>query len=206
MTKRLTSILPFRVWNHMFLCKRSHPCKGMCRYCTKSYIASKKISDHINKKLYIQTEKFIPSLQGEIDRCEKINIDVHTNIFLDKDDPPGVIFHYESISSPFLIWKMYLDIFCTIAFNVSEKFLLSVFISSVRGFCRNFTICTNKICPGLKTKVIKVMFYKTVVEFCLYLSCASCELVNSDFTHNVYKTYQKERDLLNCFLEFGRNE
>ena len=173
----------------MFLCKRSHPCKDMCHYCTKSYIASKKISDHINKKLYIKIEKFKSSLQGEIDRFGKINIDVHANIFLDKDDLPCVIFHSESISSPFLIWKMYLDIFCTIAFNVSEKFLLSVFTSSVRGFCRNFTICTNE----------------TVVEYCLYLSCASCELVNSDFI-DVYKDIPKERDFFHCFLEFGRNE
>lgn len=38
MSKVMLSVLPFRAWNHMFLCERS-------QYCTKSYVSNKKISD-----------------------------------------------------------------------------------------------------------------------------------------------------------------
>ena len=86
-----------------------------------------------------------------------------------------------------------------------KSFCSRTFISIVKGSCRNFTLCTNETCPGLKKKVIRVLFYKKV-EFCLYLLRASCELVNSDFIYNVYRTFQKDRDFFNCFLEFGRNE
>ena len=48
--------------------------------------------------------------------------------------------YYESISSPFHLWKMYSDTICRIAFNVSEKFLLPIFISSVKGNCRDVPV------------------------------------------------------------------
>ena len=132
MSKVLISILPFRVWNHMFLCKRLDPQEVMCHFCTKSYVPSKKISDLINKKLYVPIETFKPSIRGEIDTGEKIHLYAHTSIFIDKNDPFGVLnnfrlFYYESISSPFLIWKIHLDILCRVAFNVSEKFLFPNF-------------------------------------------------------------------------------
>ena len=43
------AILPFRVWNCLFLCVRSHNEKNTCRFCTRVYIKNKKISEHINK-------------------------------------------------------------------------------------------------------------------------------------------------------------
>ena len=35
MNKLYYSILPFRVWNHLFLCERSQYLVDMSRYCTK---------------------------------------------------------------------------------------------------------------------------------------------------------------------------
>ena len=49
MDRLFHSILPFRVWNHMFYCIRSEYCVDMCLLCTKIYVPVKKISDHINK-------------------------------------------------------------------------------------------------------------------------------------------------------------
>ena len=63
MSKVMLSVLSFRVWNHMFLCERSQYCIDMCHYCTKSYVSNKKISDNINKKLYVPIQKFHPSIK-----------------------------------------------------------------------------------------------------------------------------------------------
>ena len=73
MSKVLISMLLFRVWNHLFLCKRLDPQEVMCRFCKKSYVPSKKISDHINKNLHVPIKTFKPSLRGEINMGEKIH-------------------------------------------------------------------------------------------------------------------------------------
>ena len=52
MNRLYYSVLPFHVWNHLFLCERSQHLSNMCEYCTKLYIKNKIISDHINDKLY----------------------------------------------------------------------------------------------------------------------------------------------------------
>ena len=75
------AILPFRVWNHLFLCVRSHNEKNMCMFCTKFYIKNKKMSEHINKKLFVETDKFIPmQLQFGVVAAKDINLFVHTNV------------------------------------------------------------------------------------------------------------------------------
>ena len=207
MSKLMFSVLLFRVWNNIFLCERSQYCIDMCNFCTKSYVSNKKISDHINKTLFVPIEEFHPSIREGIVLAEKIYIFAHTNVFIDKDDPFGRSanfgsLYYESISSPFLLWKMYLDTICRIAFNISEKFLLPIFISSVGDNCRTATACTKENCFGLKRKVIKTLFYKKVVEFCL---CISSD-VNHSFIHDVYRTYKKNRNFFSCFLDIDRNE
>ena len=149
MSKLLFCALSFRVWNHIFLCEKSQYCTDMCLYCTKLQISNKKISDHINKNLCVAIEQFHASLREGIVIAEKIFIFAHTNIFIEKDDPFGRNFgslYYESISCPFLLWKMRLDTLCRIVFNISEKFVLPVLNSSVRGTCRSFTACTTENC------------------------------------------------------------
>ena len=84
MSKVMLSVLPFRVWNHMFLCERSQYC-----ICTKSFVSNKKISDHTNKTLFVPIEQFHPSVREKIVIAEKIYIFTHTNVFIDKDDPFG---------------------------------------------------------------------------------------------------------------------
>ena len=111
MKKLLLSTLPLLVWNHVFLCERFQYCIDMCVFCTKLYVSNKKISDHINKKLYVLIEQFHPSLREGIIIAEKIYLFAHTNVFIDKDDPFGrsknfETLYYENIRSPFLLFKM----------------------------------------------------------------------------------------------------
>ena len=177
----------------------------MCLYCTKSYISNKKISDHINKNLCVPIEQFQASIREGIVIAEKNFIFAHKNIFIEKDDLFGRNFgslYYESISSLFLLWKMYLDTLCRIFFKVSEKSVLPVFIISVRGTCRSFTACTTQNCPGLKSKIFRTVFYIRLVEFCLYLICSSCKNVNLNFIYDIYRNFKRGRDFFSCFLEF----
>ena len=209
--KLMCSVLLFRVWNHLFYCERSQYCLHMCVDCTILYIPNKKISDHINKNLYMSIEQFHPTIKKGIAIAEKIYFFPHSNGFINKDDPftrsqnVGVLY-YESISSPFLLFKMSLDTMCKIVFNISSKHLLFVLLSSVKGNCRSFTACTGANCPHLKSKTIKAIFYKRLVEFSLYLVRVSCKNVCPSFIHNVFNSYKRGRDFLSYYLEFDRDE
>ena len=86
-----------------------------------------------------------------------------------------------------------------------KSFCYPFFFSVVMGSCRSFTVCTTENCPGLKIKKIKALFYKRLVEFCLYLTRTSCQNVNPNFIH-VYRTCKRNRDFFSCFLEFDRYE
>lgn len=54
------SIVPFRVWNHIFLCNRLQYESNMCKFSTKMYIEDKKISDLMNEKLFVQIGEYFP--------------------------------------------------------------------------------------------------------------------------------------------------
>ena len=41
--------LPFRVWNRLFYCSRSHYCSDICLFCTRVNISHQGVSDYINK-------------------------------------------------------------------------------------------------------------------------------------------------------------
>ena len=119
------SILPFRVWNYLFLCERCQHSSWMCNRCTMMYIKHRGISDYINENLYIQLNENIPSqlCQGIV-LAENMPLFVHTNVSrkrqgtLDWNYNFGTLL-YESINSPFLLWKFYLEIVCGILFNVA---------------------------------------------------------------------------------------
>ena len=71
MCRMYCSVLPFCVWNHLFLCERSHYTKIMCKYCAKLYIKNKKISDHINDNLHVQIDYFPIHLRQGIIAAKK---------------------------------------------------------------------------------------------------------------------------------------
>ena len=52
------SVLPFRVWNYLFLCERLNSTSKICGYCTKLCIKNKKISVHINNNLFVHINEF----------------------------------------------------------------------------------------------------------------------------------------------------
>ena len=79
------SVLPFRVWNYLFLCERSQYMTNMCRYCTKLYIKNKKISDQVNNNLFVHMNEFPTQLKERIWVTQKKNLFVHSNIAAKND-------------------------------------------------------------------------------------------------------------------------
>ena len=84
MNKLFYSILPFRVWNHLFLCERCQHSSWMCNFCTIMHIKHRGISDYINKNSYLQLNENIPSQlrQGIV----KIYLYLYIQIFIEKDE------------------------------------------------------------------------------------------------------------------------
>ena len=76
----------------------------------------------------------------------------------------GILF-YESMNSPFMIWKLYLDILCRVVFNVCDKSVLPVILSGVTDDCRRYTACTSKNYSNMKINKIKAIFFREIVFF-----------------------------------------
>ena len=149
--------------------------------------------------------QFPPPIRDGILITEKVYLFTRTNVFI-KNDLLGVNFgllYYESISSPFLLWKFYLDILSCVVLYVYEKSVSPFLISGVNLNCREYT---PQNCSGLKRKKIRAIFYKRLVEFSLNLAHVSFENVDPNFIFDVYQSYQRGRDYFSSFLEFDRNE
>ena len=94
------SVLPFRVWNHLFLCERS---ESMCGYCTKLYIKNKKISDHIKNNLFVAICDFPCQIKQGFTLTYKIPLYVHINIVIKNDRLYFRVLLNESINSSLML-------------------------------------------------------------------------------------------------------
>ena len=81
MNELFYKILPFLVWNHLFLGERSQYVLDMCLYCTKLYVPNKKISNYINKNLHLLTFEFPPEITRGVLSGNSIFLLAHTNAY-----------------------------------------------------------------------------------------------------------------------------
>ena len=180
------SILSFHVLNYMFLLVGSNYSPAM--YCTRLYINNKKILDHVNKKLFLQVD-----LSNGIAVSKKIYLFAHSNI----DAMSNVyglnfgVLYYESIESPFMVWRLYLDVFCRVVFNVSYKHIYNFTVLGSDSNCREFAVCTPKNCSGMKMNKIKVVFFRELVILRIVLAEISCLDVKVDFVNYTFNNYKK---------------
>ena len=88
-------------------------------------------TDYVNDKLYVPIALFPQLLQEGIVLMEKIYFFVHFHSAFNVKRKQIVnnfgVLYYESISSPFLLCKTYLEILCTTVYNFVEKNLASVY-------------------------------------------------------------------------------
>ena len=193
----------------------------MYKYCTKLYIKNKKISDHINNNLFIHMNEFPTQLKEGIWLTQKINLFIHSNIAA-KNDLFGLKFditlkndlfelnfgslYHESINSPFLLWKAYLDILCKIVFNVLYRFIFPLIVSGIGVNCRNVTVSSSTSCSSLKIIKARVIFFRELVVFCKKLSEISCDNFDPSFTIDDFKKYKNGEDYFSKYLDIKRNE
>ena len=100
------SVLPFRVWNHLFMCERLNSMPKICGYFTKLCIKNKKISDHINNNLFVHINEFSNQLKQGIIMTQKVPLLVdtkHANIFMSNDRLNFGSLWCESIDSSFML-------------------------------------------------------------------------------------------------------
>ena len=172
---------------------------------------NKKISEHINKKLFVEIDKCIlMQLQFGIVAAKDINLFLLRNIcdekhVFDQYTNFGILF-YENTNSPFMIWKLYLDILCRVVFDVCDKFVLPVILSRVIGDCRRYTACTSKNCSNMKISKIEAVFFGEIVCFCKRLAKFSSLSVNPQFIIDVFITYKRGGDFFTKFLEIEKYE
>ena len=108
---------------------------------------------------------------------------------------------YESINSPFLLGKFYLDIFCRIVFNVSQRFILPLILKSINADYRKNTVCTSSNCLYLKINKVKVIFFRELVNLCRKLRGLSYLGVNPYFIIDAFETYERGEDFFSQYLE-----
>ena len=116
------SVLPFRVWSHMWCCCISQYDRDICQFCTKLQIKDRKVHRFISKKLFIDTRKLFPDdIFLTVTYNSEILLFVHVNFGPDRKRPYSEhtfsSLHYEVISSAFMIFKLYLDIVGRIILN-----------------------------------------------------------------------------------------
>ena len=199
------SVLPFHVWNHLFLCERS---ESMCGYCTKLYIKNKKVPNHINNNLFVPICDFPCQFKQGFTLTYKIPLYVHINIVIKNDRLYFRILLSESINSSLMLKKLYLDILSWIVFNVSHKFILPLLMSGSTdvNFCTNYTGCTYKNCLRLRKNKIEEIFFRELVESHKKLSEFCCDNVDPCFVIDVFKRYRKGVDFFSEYLDIERNE
>ena len=153
-------ILPFCVWNHLFLCVRSQYEGNMCLFCFEIYLRNKNLSRLIEKKLTVDVLKHFPSqLSYGIISGGCVNLFVHSSVIdrqkvFDESANFGTSF-YEVMNSPFMLLKFYLDILARIIFNYSDKYILPALLSGFKDDSRKHTVCAPSTCFGLKKIKVK---------------------------------------------------
>ena len=155
------SVLPFRVWSHMWCCCRSQYDPDICQFCTKLQVKDRKVHRFISKKLFIDSRKLFPNdLFFTVTYNSEIPLFVHVNFGPDRQGPYSEhtfgTLRCEVISSAFMIFKFYLDIVGRIILNQCDKYLLpALFENENRDQCRNTTVCLPQNCFPMKKHKIR---------------------------------------------------
>ena len=141
-----------------------------CVGLVQNHVSNKKISDYINNNLYVEIDHF----PRNYSRKKKL----FTNVVSSREDSFGlhlVGFYYDSVTSPFLLWKNYLDILPRIVFNSCYRHALPLLVpNSSYCMCRYFIVCTPKNCRSIVSNKIKGIFYKDLVAFCSRIAVVPC--------------------------------
>ena len=190
------SLLPFRVWNHVFLCCRSQYERNMCLFCAKIRLKDKKVIKSMCKTLKVNCFDCMSPLlaEGVIIRGD-VSLFLHSSSQdrqkLYNPNNSDTLF-YEVISSRFLLWKFHLDALTRLIFNHCGKFILPDLMS---GFdtskCRASTVCTIDNHFGFKNFKLREVVFRHAINLSKRLAVQSSQAVD-EFLLRKYFQHIKE--------------
>ena len=125
-------IFPYRIWSHFWFCTRSQYDRNICQYCTMLRLKNAKFNKCVIYKLKIDTRLFPVLLRSSVLYVSDVHLFIHTNFGKDNqrsysENNYGPLY-YEIVSSPFLLFKSYLDIIGRVIFDFCDKNLLPVLL------------------------------------------------------------------------------
>ena len=155
-----------------------------------------KISNYVNKKLLFNVRELFPlNITSTVVYVPQVSLFVHVrfgkrNQRCHSKKNYGIL-GYEEISSPFLLFKHYIDIIGRIVFNSCNKYLLpALFEGEDHSMCfdrYNVFSATSCFSEKKKKRKIKVKVYLFAVKLIRRMVISTCQSVTSyQFIHCFY--------------------
>ena len=110
-------------------------------------------------------------------------------------------------NSPFMVWKLYLDIIARTAFHHCDKYILPDLLSYLEDEClgcRKFSVCNKFICLNIKKAKVQEIVFETA--FVKKLAEKSCMNVDPYFIIYVFDNYKLDVDYKNQYLTTERGK
>ena len=179
----------------------------MCLFYAKLYLKNRKICKVSEKELAIDVLGFFPvQMSYGVITSGLINLFVHSSLcdkqVLHGENTNFGILYYEVISSPFILWKSYLDILAKIVLNHCDNYIIPVLLSELgTDECRKVTVCTpmSYVLDWKKNK-IKEFVFTSSISLWKKLAEHSSHTVDSCYMFEVFSTYQQGIDYKNQYL------
>ena len=201
------SVLPYRIWSHFWFCCRSQLDPKICQFCTKLQVKNIKIINYINKRLVFDVRKMFPfNLNTTVSYLRQISLFIHVRFGKDKQrlysqKNYGVL-HLEEITSPFLLFKNYLDIIGKVIFNQCDKYLLPALFEGDHSAC--YGDCCIFSADSKKKRKLKENIYLNAVKLIRRLVVSTCQTSNAYFFIECFRTYEPNVHYSNSYLSIDR--
>ena len=123
---------PFKIYCHLFYCKRGFNVAGRCQYCTRFFVDSPRTLSDIERNMtYIKSESNENMVRHLNSGIFRLNVNyvsvvrsVNNNVVLTNTLNFGII-HYDSISSPMALYIFfYFEIYVRVYMNIMRKHVL----------------------------------------------------------------------------------
>ena len=151
--------------------------------------------------MFVHINEFPDQLKQEITLVQRVPLFAHTNFVMKIGRSNFGGRYYESIGSPYLLWKFYCRKFYEELFLMFHFFIFPLLMSGIDMNCRDFTARTTENCSGLGKIKVKAIFFREMFDFSIKLSEFCFKNVNSEFIIDVPKRYKKGEYYFSSYLD-----
>ena len=169
-------------------------------------IRNVKIINYINKKLVFDSRRLFPlRLNSTVVYVPEVSLFVHMRFGRDKQRPYSKrnfgVLQYEKITSPFLLFKHYLEILGRVIFNHCDKYLLpALWIKNHTACCGKWkTFAADSVFSEKKRK-LKEVVYLSAIKLIRRLVIPSSQTTNPYSFVECLNTYLPNVHYKNSYL------